>query len=202
MIDSNPKTAAGGTHKVPFHLIPPRALAHVALCFADGGFKYQPYNWHVSTISSSVYYGAILRHVFAWWCGEKKAKDGHHHLAHATCCLLMVLDVDGTDLLHDNRPPPIGESFSDLLDSLSSELPGLRERENTRFDLHDIPTLATQEKERKKTLEEGVLHIFGHPKTDTPKIKAIKFYRGATGAPLNDAKEAVEAIMAANEVSM
>lgn len=140
--DTNPKTAAGGMHKLPFHLIPPRALAHVALCFADGGFKYQPYNWHVSKISASVYYGAILRHVFAWWCGETRAKDGHLHLAHAVCCMLMLLDVHDTDLLNDNRPPPIGQDFSDLLDELSGELEALRTRENTQYDLHDMPKAA------------------------------------------------------------
>lgn len=138
--DNNPKTRVGGMMKVPFHLIPPRALAYVAICFADGGFKYQPYNWHVEKISASVYYGAMLRHIFAWWCGEKYASDGHHHLAHAACCLLMILDVEGSDKLNDNRPPPIGQSWSELMDELAAELPALRDRPNTKFDLHDIPS--------------------------------------------------------------
>ena len=137
-VDNNPKTRAGGTNKVPFHLIPPRALAYVAICFADGGFKYQPYNFYVEKISSSVYYGAMLRHIFAWWSGERLAPDGHHHLAHAACCLIMVLSVEGTDMLNDNRPPPVGD-WSALMDELAAEIPKLRERENTKFDLHDIP---------------------------------------------------------------
>lgn len=137
--DNNPKTRVGGMNKLPLHLIPPRAEAHVALAFADGGFKYQPYNWHKDQISASVYYGAMRRHLNAWWAGEDVPDDGvAHHLAHAVCCALMILDTMGTPLLNDNRPTAIGEDYSELLETLAAHLPALRERENTKFDLHDI----------------------------------------------------------------
>lgn len=137
--DTNPKTRAGGMNKLPMHLIPPRPLAHIALAFADGGFKYQPYNWHRDQISASVYYGAALRHLHAWWGGEDEAPDAvAHHLAHAACCLLMLLDTMDTGLLRDNRPPAIGEEFGVLLEELAERLPELRERESTKYDLHDI----------------------------------------------------------------
>jgi hypothetical protein len=137
--DNNPKTRVGGMNKVPMHLVPPRALAHVALAFADGGFKYQPYNWHTEPISASVYYGAMLRHIYAWWDGEDVPSDGvAHHLAHAACCILMILDTMGTECLNDNRPSMIGEGYSELLETLAAHLSALRERDNTKFDLHDI----------------------------------------------------------------
>lgn len=137
--DANPKTRVGGLNKAPLHLVPPRALAHVALAFADGATKYQAYNWHAERISASVYYGAALRHLHAWWEREDIAPDGvAHHLAHAAACLLMLLDTLDTPLLNDNRPPSLGP-FSALLDELAKQLPALRSRECARFDVHDIP---------------------------------------------------------------
>jgi hypothetical protein len=135
--DSNPKTRVGGMNKVPLHLIPVRALAKIAMAFADGGFKYQPYNWEEEKISASVYFGAAMRHIFAWWCGKDKTSDGVHPLAAACACLMMILDVDGTELFNDNRPPYMGD-FDELLDEQAAILPALRARENTKFDLHDI----------------------------------------------------------------
>lgn len=137
--DNNPKTRAGGMNKLPLHLVPPRGLAHVALAFADGGLKYQPYNWHAERITASVYYGAALRHLNAWWEREDVAPDGvAHHLAHAAACLLMILDTMGTELLQDNRPPSTGD-YSALLEQLGAQLPALRARPSTQFDLHDMP---------------------------------------------------------------
>jgi len=153
--DNNPKTRAGGMNKLPLHLIPPRALAHVALAFADGGFKYQPYNWHEEQITASVYYGAAMRHLAAWWAGEDLPNDGvAHHLAHAACCLLMVLDTMDTGMLKDNRPPVIGEEFGELLEKLAAKLPELRERESTKFDLHDIADDELSEEESERIAEE------------------------------------------------
>ena len=135
--DMNPKTRAGGMSKVPLHLVPPIAVAHMAMGFADGGMKYQPYNWRAEPISASVYYGAALRHLMTWWEGEDTAADsGVHHLAHAMCCLAMILDTEGTDWLNDNRPPPRDMALA--LHVLADGLPGLRDRPTTKFDLHDI----------------------------------------------------------------
>lgn len=126
-------------NKVPLHLVPPRALAHVAMAFADGAFKYQPYNWHAERITASVYFGAARRHLDAWWEGEDvEPGAAAHHLAHAAACCLMILDTMGTEWLNDNRPPSLG-SYAALLDRLAAQLPQLRDRETTQYDLHDIP---------------------------------------------------------------
>lgn len=103
--DNNPKTAFGAK-KLPLELVPPSAVAALAEAFADGAKKYGPYNWREKTISSSVYYGACLRHIQAWWDGEDLAEDsGLPHLHHALACLAMLIDGKSVDKLNDNRPP-------------------------------------------------------------------------------------------------
>lgn len=135
--DANPKTRAGGSNKVPLHLVPPSALAHMAMAFADGGLKYQPYNWRSEPISASVYYGAAMRHLVAWWDGEDVAVDsGVHHLAHVMACCAMVLDTCQDADFNDNRPP--AGRMPELLERLANRLPGLKERETTRYELHDL----------------------------------------------------------------
>ena len=103
--DNNPKTAVGAK-KIPLEVVPPSAVHALAEAFADGAKKYGPYNWREKTISSSVYYGAALRHLCAWWDGEDYASDsGVHHLYHALACIAMVIDGDSVGKLNDNRPP-------------------------------------------------------------------------------------------------
>ena len=135
--DNNPKTRAGGSNKVPLHLVPPTAIAHMAMAFADGATKYQAFNWRVEPISASVYYGAARRHIDAWWEGEDYAPDsGVHHLAHAMACMAMILDtMDRPGCLNDNRPPR--SEYGVLLERLAAGLPRLREREQAQFDVHD-----------------------------------------------------------------
>ncbi len=136
--DNNPKTRVGGASKVPLHVVPATAVAHMALAFADGGTKYQPYNWRVEPISASVYYGAARRHLDAWWEGEDYAGDSRvHHLAHAMACMAMILDsMERPGCLNDNRPP--ASDYAGLLERLAAALPALKERPEARFDLHDI----------------------------------------------------------------
>ena len=106
--DDNPKTQFG-LAKVPMHLVPPVAIAHLARAFENGAGKYGPFNWREKTISSTVYYGAAMRHLMAWYDGEDLAPDsGVHHLAHAMACLAMVLDGQSIGKLNDNRPPKGG----------------------------------------------------------------------------------------------
>jgi len=102
--DNNPKTTFGAK-KPQLHLVPPAALIEMATAFQDGADKYGPYNWREKKISSSVYYGACLRHLTAWWDGEDLAEDsGVHHLSHALACIAMILDGKELDKLNDDRP--------------------------------------------------------------------------------------------------
>ena len=103
--DTNPKTAFGAK-KIPLEYVPPSATHALAEAFADGAKKYGPYNWREKSISSSVYYGACLRHLQSWWDGEDFAQDsGVHHLHHALACIAMVIDGNSVGKLNDNRPP-------------------------------------------------------------------------------------------------
>lgn len=103
--DNNPKTAVGAK-KIPLELVPPSAVHALAEAFSDGAKKYGPYNWREKTISSSIYYGAALRHLQAWWDGEDCAEDsGLPHLYHALACIAMVIDGKSVGKLNDNRPP-------------------------------------------------------------------------------------------------
>ena len=102
--DNNPKTKFG-IQKVPLHLVPPSAIIYMAKAYGDGAKKYGAYNWRTTSIASSVYYAAALRHLMAWWDGEQVAADsGLPHLAHALACLGLL--VEGTEVgnLVDDRP--------------------------------------------------------------------------------------------------
>ena len=102
--DNNPKTLTGVT-KIPLHLVPPVAIHHEALAFADGATKYGPYNWRDKQVSSSIYYAAAMRHLMAWWDGEELSEDaGVKHLAHARACLAILLDAESINKLNDDRP--------------------------------------------------------------------------------------------------
>ncbi len=103
--DNNPKTAMGAL-KVPLHLVPPSANHFLALAMADGAKKYGPYNWREKTISTSVYIGAVKRHIDAFWDGEDFANDSKvHHIAHAMACLAIMMDAMTIGKLNDDRPP-------------------------------------------------------------------------------------------------
>jgi Domain of unknown function (DUF5664) len=106
--DNNPKTKFG-VLKTPMHLVPPAALRGLAEAFANGAVKYGPYNWREKKISSSVYYGATLRHLTDWWDrideGDVAPDSLVHHLKHAEACIAMLLDVLDSDKLNDDRPP-------------------------------------------------------------------------------------------------
>lgn len=102
--DDNPKTIYGDK-KLPLHLAPMSAVHAMAEAFADGAKKYGPYNWREKTVSSTVYYGAALRHLAAWFDGEELAEDsGVPHLSHALACLAILVDAASIGKLNDNRP--------------------------------------------------------------------------------------------------
>ena len=102
--DNNPKTAVG-VSKAPLHFIPPVSLVHLGLAMEDGGHKYGLMNWREFTVSSSVYYDAIFRHLLAWWDGEDAAPDsGVHHLGHVMACCAIILDAEASTRLNDDRP--------------------------------------------------------------------------------------------------
>ncbi len=102
--DDNPKTAMGAL-KVPLHNVPPSAMHYLALAFKDGAAKYGPLNWRDQKVSATVYYGAALRHLFAWFDGADLSQDAMvEHLAHVMACCAILLDAKSVDMLNDDRP--------------------------------------------------------------------------------------------------
>lgn len=102
--DDNPKTAIGAT-KAPLHLVPPSSIHYLSLAFKDGAKKYGPYNWRDQKVSSSVYVGAAMRHIGAWWDGQNLSQDASvEHLAHVMACCAIILDAASVGMLNDDRP--------------------------------------------------------------------------------------------------
>lgn len=92
-------SAAEGTKldagKPRWDLLPFRALDEIAKVLEFGARKYAPDNWRKVEGWRWRYLGATFRHLAAWATGERlDSESGLHHLAHAGCCVLFLLDLD------------------------------------------------------------------------------------------------------------
>lgn len=78
-----------------YSLLKPEALEEMVKVLTYGAKKYSPDNWrHVSDLRRR-YFDATQRHVWAWQSGETNdPESGLHHLAHAMCSLMFILQVD------------------------------------------------------------------------------------------------------------
>lgn len=84
-------------------LLPPEALEEIGLVLAFGARKYADENWREGA-DWSRYYGAALRHLFAWKRGEDvDPETGLSHLAHASCCLMFLITSQQLELGTDDR---------------------------------------------------------------------------------------------------
>lgn len=80
--------------KIRMDLLPTKALEETAKVFTYGANKYNDYNWaHGKGLDYHRLYGALLRHLNAFWKGENIDESGYHHLAHASCNCMMLLDL-------------------------------------------------------------------------------------------------------------
>lgn len=104
--DTNPKSAVGQL-KPGFHAVPPVSLIHLGAAMEDGRRKYSLFNWRANSVAASVYYNAMLRHLFSWWDGENVAADSKvHHLGHVMACCAILLDAEAGNNLVDDRGRP------------------------------------------------------------------------------------------------
>lgn len=100
-------TPKGGTKhdagKPRPELLPSAALLEVAKVLEFGSRKYEDDNWRKGFKWKRLY-GAALRHLLAHKEGEDKdPESGITHLAHATCCLLFLLEHELKGLGEDDR---------------------------------------------------------------------------------------------------
>lgn len=93
-----------GTKLARFDLIPAAALWQVAEHYGRGAAKYSDRNWELG-YAWSLSYGALCRHLYAWWGGEDiDPETGSHHLAAVTFHALALLTFTDTHPSKDDRP--------------------------------------------------------------------------------------------------
>lgn len=78
--------------KPRWSLIPKYTLPYVVSVLEFGANRYKVDNWQHVGNARTRYYDAAMRHIEAWWLGEKNDPESNlPHLAHATACLLFLL---------------------------------------------------------------------------------------------------------------
>lgn len=89
--------------KAPIGLIPSKALTAIAEVLAFGAARYGAHNWRAGLAWSRLY-DAALRHILAWKEGEDLDPESSlSHLAHASCCLMFLLELIKTRPDLDDR---------------------------------------------------------------------------------------------------
>lgn len=100
------KATKHDAEKVRLDLLPFAAVEEIGKVFTYGAKKYADHNYRLGMKRSRLL-GAALRHLFAWARGiDRDEESGHLHLAHAGCCVLMLLDADLHNLGTDDRWKP------------------------------------------------------------------------------------------------
>lgn len=80
--------------KTRLDLLPFDALWEVGEVYTMGARKYADRNWEKGLKYSRVF-GALLRHLWAWWGGEERAPDDkQRHLASVVWCALALLHFE------------------------------------------------------------------------------------------------------------
>lgn len=78
--------------KPPMDLLPGKALLEVARVMGFGAQKYEAHNWRKG-MNHSRLTAASLRHIVEYISGEDKDPESElEHLAHAACCILMLIE--------------------------------------------------------------------------------------------------------------
>lgn len=89
--------------KVRMELIPPELMEAVGTILTFGAKKYADRNWEQGMSWSRVY-GALLRHLNAWWSGDSlDPETGKSHLWHAACCITFLIAYEQRGVGTDDR---------------------------------------------------------------------------------------------------
>lgn len=93
--------------KLRYELLPPELLEEVARVLTFGAKKYADRNWELG-MKWSRPFGALMRHMWAWWRGEEKDPEtGYSHLSHAACCIAFLVSYEARNVGTDDRPKEI-----------------------------------------------------------------------------------------------
>jgi len=89
--------------KLRYDLIPGDALESLVEVYTFGSKKYDDNNWRKG-LSWNRVFGAIMRHLWAWFRGEDSDKEsGLPHLAHAAWGCFTLLSLAKTNIDYDDR---------------------------------------------------------------------------------------------------
>ena len=84
-------------------LFPMEALMGPSEVFTFGAKKYGERNWEKG-MNWGRPFAALMRHMWAWWSGEKRDPEtGMPHLWHAGCCLAMLIAYEQRKIGNDDR---------------------------------------------------------------------------------------------------
>lgn len=90
--------------KVRMELLPPELLEGTATILTFGAEKYEDRNWEKGMSWGRVY-GALMRHMWAWWRKEPcDPETGHSHLWHASACIAFLIAYEQRNIGRDDRP--------------------------------------------------------------------------------------------------
>lgn len=90
--------------KARLDLLPPELLFGVSEILAFGATKYGDRNWEKGMKWSRIF-GALMRHMWAWWKGESADPEtGKSHLWHAGCCIAFLIAYEQRATGEDDRP--------------------------------------------------------------------------------------------------
>ena len=88
--------------KLLWDLLPYKQVEEIVDVITFGAEKYEPYGWQKVPDAKNRYFAALMRHLTAWWEGEKiDPESGKSHLAHAGCCLLFLMWFDKKQAMKD-----------------------------------------------------------------------------------------------------
>lgn len=97
--------------KTRYELLPPELLYAVSEILTFGANKYADRNWELGMNWSRVF-GALMRHLWAWWNPFTSSKDeetGKSHLWHAGCCIAFLIAYEMRGVGTDDRPHDGGQ---------------------------------------------------------------------------------------------
>lgn len=106
--------------KCRLELFPGDALVAIAWVLTYGAKKYTARNWEKG-ISWGRVYGALMRHLWAWWQGKAPTKESFlfgevdgdtqfSHLWHAGCCIIFLITYEARGMKEfDDRPKGGGD---------------------------------------------------------------------------------------------
>lgn len=99
--------------KTDMSLLSSIAIYKIADVMTFGKKKYSANNWRGGIVYSRLV-GAALRHIFSWLGGESlDPETGKSHLAHASCCLMMLLEFETTRPDLDDRYKSTPSKYTD-----------------------------------------------------------------------------------------